>query len=131
MVGRRNQVLGQIATLEKPPYVADEGSAKAWTDLAKESERSAGSYSNTLAKTLKEIGCAADGAPYVISGLIQGPGLRGLSRNSSQEAEVAAAFLDEAKCPGARGLSEENKAKLREIRDRGLPASPGPGTAAR
>ena len=74
LVGRRNQVLGQIATLEKPPYVADEGSAKAWTDLAKESERSAGSYSNTLAKTLKEIGCAADGAPYVISGLIQGPG---------------------------------------------------------
>jgi len=125
LVGRRYQLLGQIATLEKPPYVADEGSAKAWTDLAKESERSAGSYSNTLAKTLKEIGCAADGAPYVISGLIRGPGLRGLRRNSSQEAEVAAAFLDQAKCPGARGLSEENKAKLQAIRDRGLPAPPG------
>jgi hypothetical protein len=32
--------------------------------------------------------------------------------NLSQEAEVAAAFLDEKKCPGARGLSEESKAKL-------------------
>ena len=44
----------------------------------------------------------------------------------SQEAEVAAAFLDKAKCPGARGLSEENKAKLQEIRNRGLPAPPKP-----
>ena len=49
----------------------------------------------------------------------------------SQEAEVAAAFLDEAKCPGALGLPEGNKAKLREIRDRVLPASAGPAAAAR
>jgi hypothetical protein len=49
--------------------------------------------------------------------------------NLSREAEVAATFLDQAKCPGARGLSEENKAKLQEIRDRGL-APPGPGAAA-
>lgn len=46
--------------------------------------------------------------------------------NRLQEAEVAAAFLDEAKCRGAHGLSEENKARLQEIRDRGLPASPKP-----
>ena len=39
--------------------------------------------------------------------------------NLSKEAEVAAAFLEDAKCPGARGLSEEDKAKLQEIRDRG------------
>jgi len=90
----------------------------------------ADSYFNTLAKTLKEIGCAADGAPYVVGALIRpisavrvqldyrfGP-------NLSQEAEVAAAFLDEPKCPGARGLSEENKAKLQEIRDRSPPVPP-------
>jgi hypothetical protein len=123
----RWQALTQIGTLQQPPYVPDEASAKAWTDLARESARSAGSYFDTLAKIFKEIGCAADGAPYVIGALI--PRLDDrfesdryeFARNISQEAEVASAFLDEAKCPGARGLSEENKARLQEIRNRGLP----------
>jgi len=136
-VGERDQVLRRITTLEEPPYVADETSAKAWTDLAKESARSSGSYFNTLAEKLKAIGCAADGAPYVIGGLIRRISANQVrldllfERNLSQEAEVAAAFLDEVKCPGARGLSDENKAKLREIRNRGFPAPPGPGAAAR
>jgi uncharacterized protein YjbI with pentapeptide repeats len=60
LVDLRDQALQRIATLEKPPYVADEGSAKAWTDLANESARSAGSYVNTLAKMFEKIGCAAD-----------------------------------------------------------------------
>ena len=117
--------------LEKPPSVSDEASAKAWMDLAKESERSAGSYFNTLAKTLEEIGCAADGAPYVIGGLMRRVSQNlvqleyRFERHLSEQAEVAAAFLDKEKCPGARGLSEENKAKLQEIRDRG-PGPPGP-----
>jgi uncharacterized protein YjbI with pentapeptide repeats len=137
LIGTPNQALRQIATLEIPPYVTDEGSAKAWTSLAKESELSAGSYFNTLAKKFKEIGCAADGAPYVIRALIRPIAVNAVRLDThfegdrSQEAEVAAAFLDEARCPGARGLSEENKAKLQEIRDRGLPAPPGPGAAAR
>jgi hypothetical protein len=135
-LGRSDQALRMIAVLEMPPYVAHEPSAKAWTDLAKGSEHSADSYFNTLAKMFKEIGCAADGAPYVINSL-----MRRVAQNEvlldyrfeghpAQEAEVAAALIDEAKCPGARGLSEENKAKLQEIRDRGLLAS-GPGAAAR
>ena len=103
------------------------------------SSPSAEVYYKGLVESLKKIGCTADGAPYVISGLI-----RNVSRPAadqvllddrfegypSQEAEVAAAFLDEAKCPGARGLSEENKAKLQQIRDRG-PARAGPSAAAR
>jgi hypothetical protein len=115
----------------KEPFVADEGAAKAWMDIAQVSARSASSYFGTLAKMLEEIGCVADGAPYVIRGLL-GPiypnrvllDIR-FEGNPSQEAEVAAAFLDEAKCPGARGLSEENKAKLQEIRDRGFATTPG------
>jgi uncharacterized protein YjbI with pentapeptide repeats len=131
------QALRMIATLETPPDVADEALAKAWTDLAKDSTRSADSYFNTLAKLFKVIGCTADGAPYVIGGLIRRISANQVQLdhrfegNPSQEAEVAAAFLEEAKCPGARGLSEENKAKLQEIRDRGLPAPPGPGATAR
>jgi uncharacterized protein YjbI with pentapeptide repeats len=140
--GGPNLALQRIATLEKPPYVADEASAEAWAALANASARSAGSYFNTLAEKLKEIGCAADGAPYVIKNLMRPiPGQVGavervfldrrFEANPLKEAEVAAAFLDEEKCPGARGLSEDNKAKLREIRDRGLPAPASPGTAAR
>jgi uncharacterized protein YjbI with pentapeptide repeats len=143
--GRRDQVLPRLTILEHQPDGADEVSAEAWTNLAKESAPSAGSYFNALAKKLKEIGCAAEGAPYVINGLMRPAGVgrgrvaavdlvlldRRFAGNPSQEAEVAAAFLDEANCLGARGLSEENKAKLQEIRDRGLPASAGPGAAAR
>jgi uncharacterized protein YjbI with pentapeptide repeats len=142
----RDQALRQISILEKPPYRADKSSAEAWTNLAEVSARSAGSYFNTLAEILKEIGCAADGAPYVINGLMRplgAIGLRGVvavnlvwldrrfEGNPSQEAEIANSFLDETKCPGARGLSEENKAKLRDIRDLGRPAAAGPAAATR
>jgi uncharacterized protein YjbI with pentapeptide repeats len=112
-VGERDQALRWIATLEGPPYLADEGSAKAWTALAKASARSADSYFNTLAEKFKEIGCAAEGAPYVIGGLMRKTAENKVlldyrfESHLSQEAEVAAAFLDEARCPGARGLSGE------------------------
>jgi uncharacterized protein YjbI with pentapeptide repeats len=119
---KRDQALQRIKVLEKPSYVADEASAKAWMDLA--SARPPGSYFSTLAKVLSKIGCTADGAPYVIATLTPNLDQR-FDDNLTQEVEVTGAFLDEAKCPGARGLSEENKAKLQAIRDRGLPASPG------
>jgi len=120
----------QFTRLEKPPYVVDEASAKVWMDLARESKRSASTYSKEVAKILQEIGCAVHGAAYVISGLTRQLDSR-FEGDRSQEAEVAAAFLDEASCPGARGLSEENKAKLQEMRDRGLPTPASPGAAAR
>jgi uncharacterized protein YjbI with pentapeptide repeats len=130
----RDQALERIAILEKPPYVADEASAKAWMDLAEESASPNDSFVTTRAKVFKEIGCAADGAPYVMGALIRqldDQFLGYIGPHLAQEAEVAAAFLDEAKCPGALGLSEENKAKLREIRDRPLPASSRPNVVAR
>ena len=122
----RHEALRNIATLEKPPYIADEDVAEAWTNLAKESVRSSDSYFSTLAEILKKVGCAAEGAPYVIRGL-----MRVTWGNPSQAAGIASTFLDETKCPGARGLTEGNKEKLREIRDRGLPAPAGPAAAAR
>ena len=122
----RNEALRRIATLEKPPCIADEAAAEAWTDLANESARSSDSYFSTLAEILKKVGCAAEGAPYVIRGL-----MRVTWGNPSQAAGIASAFLDETKCPGARGLSEGNKEKLREIRDRSLPAPAGAPAAAR
>ena len=107
--------------IKTPPYVANEGQVKAWTDLEKESARSAPSYFDTLAKMFIEIGCGAEGGPYVAGGLTQR--LTNRFGGISLEAEVAAAFLDDARCPGARGLSDENEAKPNAIRDRGFPKS--------
>jgi Pentapeptide repeats (8 copies) len=72
--GQRDQALRRIAVLGMPPFVADEALAKAWTNLANESARSVGSYFDTLSEKLKKIGCAVDGAPYVITGLMRDTG---------------------------------------------------------
>lgn len=125
----RGRALERIATLEDPPSLQDDASVKAWADLAVISSHSAKSYPGRIGKALEQIGCAADGAPYVISGLIQQLDDR-FQDSPTQEAAVATAFLDEAKCPGARGLSEGDKATLRKIRDRAS-APPGSGAAAR
>jgi uncharacterized protein YjbI with pentapeptide repeats len=129
----RDSALKQITKLEKPPFVQDKGSAKAWADLAKSSPP-ADLYYKGLVRQLKDIGCSADGGPYVIGGLTGriSPGQMldyPFADYPSQEAAIAVAFLDEAHCPGARGLSEENKAELRKIRDQ-IPPPPSflPGT---
>jgi hypothetical protein len=119
----RDDALERIETLEKPPFIIQDESATAWADLASPSV-SVDHQSQGLIRQLKEIGCAADGSPYVIGGLIPqlGPRFQSIAR----EAEVATAFLDEAKCPGARDLSKENKEKLEEIQNRATAAaSPG------
>ena len=83
-------------------------------------------YDKSLAQSLRQIGCDAGGASYVIHGLLRnlidrfGPG-------SAEPAAVAAAFLDDANCTGARDLLEEDKAKLREIRDGRPPAAAASG----
>ena len=57
------------------------------------------------------MGCAAKGAPYVMHALVAR-----LSNGDQSEAAkaLAADFLDEAHCPGAHGLSEADKAALKE-----------------
>jgi hypothetical protein len=40
--------------------------------------------------------------------------------------ELAKAFLDEEHCPGAHGLSDTDKAKLKKIRDRSPPPASKP-----
>jgi uncharacterized protein YjbI with pentapeptide repeats len=72
-----------------------------------------------LAKLWREIGCDAEGAPYVLHGLLAQLKMGyAFDEQSPQLATLAGAFFAEANCPGARGLSKSDKATLKEIRDR-------------
>jgi hypothetical protein len=110
----RAHALQRIKTLEKPPYEVDQASATEWAKRADTSAHLAAAYPEALAKSLIETGCAADGAPYVIGGLIRQLDFR-FKKQPLQEIEVAKAFLSAATCPGARGLSDANKAALQKI----------------
>jgi uncharacterized protein YjbI with pentapeptide repeats len=121
----RNWALERIATLDPAtPLDGQEEMATAWVDLARSSPAQ-GAYEQSLKESLRETGCTADGAPYVIRGLLRKINRR-FNSDSQYPLALAAAFLDEAHCPGARGLSEEDQVKLREIRDRPPPALPNP-----
>jgi len=72
-------------------------------------------YEKGLANILQQTGCTAKGAPYVLRELIKKDLKRRFKDGSPQPAFLAHAFLDEANCPGARGLSEEDKGRLRAI----------------
>jgi hypothetical protein len=97
--------------------------AKVWA--ARESETPAPeAYAKGIAGQWRELGCAAEGAPYVLHALIAQLSRPFISpfRHQSDAAEaLAAGFLDEAHCPGARGLSESDKAELKKI---AAPAAP-------
>jgi uncharacterized protein YjbI with pentapeptide repeats len=82
------------------------------------------SLDNAELQGLRRIGCAAGGAPYVIRGLLGNEFYKRFTSDRAQAAVVAQAFLDEAHCPGARGLSEQDKAALQEIHDSYASAKP-------
>jgi uncharacterized protein YjbI with pentapeptide repeats len=76
-----------------------------------------------LVAVLRDAGCNAEGAPYVIRGFLRRVNEqflldRRFPSDPSQEARLVTAFLDEAHCPGAHGLSEQDKFNLQNIRDR-------------
>jgi len=106
------------------PVEEKEDMAKFWEEKASSSPTKE-VYEKRVTEVWHEMGCAAEGAPYVLRGLLYR--LEGLSSpfgyRSPQPSVLAAAFLDEARCSGARGLTEAEKAKLKEIRDRAAPAS--------
>jgi uncharacterized protein YjbI with pentapeptide repeats len=102
-------------------------------------------YAKSRAELWRGLGCAAEGAPYVLHGLVSqfGYGLnlrygylpeifveREVARlfrlQSNAAKTLAAVFLDEAHCPGARGLSEADKAKLEKIAAPAAPPAPKP-----
>ena len=82
-------------------------------------------YEKSLAGQWRELGCAAEGAPYVLDGLIaqlDNPLIPPFRDQSDATKALAKDFLDDAHCPGAHGLSEADKAKLKMMA--ALPVAP-------
>ena len=105
---------------------------EAWARLEESSPSSPDDYEKSLKAVWHGTVCVAEearkGAPYVIRGLLRHIDDR-FQAGSPHPAALAADFLDEEKCLGARGLSEEDKIKLRKIRDRPpVPPDPAPTT---
>ncbi len=83
-------------------------------------------YKRSLAEQWRKTVCDAEGAPFVLRALLAR--LRGealpFGKDSTEVPKLAAAFLDKEHCPGARGLSEDEIAELKNIHDRAAPAAP-------
>jgi hypothetical protein len=120
----RENALQRIAVLDPGrPAPEEKDGAKAWADAAR-ARFDAAAHERYLLK----VGCSEDGAPYVISALAENLQAR-FEAGSPHVTALAALFLDEAQCPGARGLSEDDKNMLRALRDP-APANPAEAGAA-
>jgi hypothetical protein len=123
----------------------EEEMAKSWIDQQHVS-LAPDIYDTSLADQWRETGCAAEGAPYVIEGLLSlhsgsmilsfNPEKRGrveqerphfppFGDHSPENAKLAAAFLA-PDCVGAQGLTEAEIATLNTIRDGAAPQASKP-----
>jgi hypothetical protein len=87
-----------------------------WAEL-QSSPLTLSAYEEELFSQWQRIGCAAAGAPYVLTALIQrlrDPLPSPFKYNSPQLARLEAEFLKED-CAGARGLSEDTKETLKAL----------------
>jgi uncharacterized protein YjbI with pentapeptide repeats len=109
---RRLVALKGIAVLDPERPQQDE-SGTFWANLARSSP-SGDVYEKGLGLRWSEIGCNRTEAPYVIQALLFH--FRSISREGPRPVLALDDFLNVAKCPGARYLSEESKEKLREMR---------------
>jgi hypothetical protein len=107
------------------PLEGENDMAKIWAARERESPTPE-AYEKSLAGQWRELGCAAVGAPYVVRALLARLDILGSSRMEDLGSEVpklAAAFLDKD-CPGARGLTNDEIAKLKEIAAKPPPPAP-------
>jgi Pentapeptide repeats (8 copies) len=103
--------------------------AKVWAAARESVPPTPEAYEKSLAGQWRELGCAAEGAPYVLHALIARLSSADSSPFRDQSAAVktlASDFLDEAHCPGAHGLSEADKATLKKIAATVAPPAPKP-----
>ena len=99
--------------------------AKVWTVQASSSP-SIEVYEKRLVEISRTKGCAAEDAPYMIRALLFQLNLdpSPFNEQSLHPPKLAQTFLDEEHCPGARGLTDAERIKLKRIRDRSSTPKP-------
>ena len=125
---KRRAAMERIAQSLDPtkPMEGEDEMARFWEDQAHSSVAHE-DYEKRLAGVWRETGCAEEGAPYVLRAFLSRLEVSWDSPFDEQSPHLpalAATFLDEAHCPGANGLTDAEKAKLKAIRDR--PPTPAP-----
>ncbi|WGJ14131.1 pentapeptide repeat-containing protein [Methylocapsa sp. D3K7] len=118
-MGRIEQRLDPTKALEGENEIA-----KMWTARERETPTRE-VFERNLAGQWREVGCA--GTPSVLSALVsQLEKILDLAVRRDVPKSLAAAFLDEAHCASAPGLSEADKAKLKKIAAPTVPQVPKP-----
>jgi uncharacterized protein YjbI with pentapeptide repeats len=112
---RREEALKRLQLTLNPakPPPAEQEMARIWSGL-KDASPQPQPYLEQLFELLREIGCASDGAPFVLTGLVRSIPERLF--DSEQAANLAAAFLRKD-CVGARGIAEDVRAQLEKLSD--------------
>jgi uncharacterized protein YjbI with pentapeptide repeats len=119
----------RIENLDPAKVLKGEGEmAKLWAARHREAPTPE-AYAKSLTGQWRELGCAAEGAPYVLHALVarlSDPIHSPFLGQSNAAQALAANFLDEAHCAGAHGLSEADKAMLKKIAEPPSPQAPKP-----
>ena len=124
---RRESALERIRKNLNPdsPLAAADAMSEGWRALLANRPHD-DDFNRARASAWQSAGCAGEGAPYVIRGLLRqfevpvGP---------SWQRALAVTFLDPKTCPAAAKLSDNDKAQLIQIR--GPEPTPAPPAAAR
>ncbi|HEY8005300.1 MAG TPA: pentapeptide repeat-containing protein [Methylocella sp.] len=119
---KRRAAMERIALSLDPtkPMEGEDEMARFWEAQAHSSDAHE-DYEKRVAGVWRETGCAEEGAPYVLRSFLSRLEVSWDSpfdEQSPQLPALAKAFLDEAHCFGAHGLTGAEKAKLKAIRDR-------------
>src|SRR5258708_205528 len=108
----RPDAIRRMARLDPAYHLEDEDDiARHWAMLNKSSAlvRNRGAM---LVQQLQMTGCTAEGSPYVFRQLLDRFG----AFDTKEATKLAEAFLDDQHCPGAKRMTEAEKAKLEQIR---------------
>jgi uncharacterized protein YjbI with pentapeptide repeats len=99
------------------PLDGEEEMARRWIELQGASPEP-DIYEEKLANVWRGIGCAADGAPFVLTGLVRTMSGQSplFAKRSAQVSRLAADFLKED-CAGAHGISEDTRVALMKLRE--------------
>ena len=111
---RREEALKRLQLTLDPakPLPAELEMARVWSEL-KDASPQPQPYLEQLADLWRGIGCAADEAPFVLTGLVRTlSSVSPFTQDSPQVPKLAADFLN---CAGARGISEETRAALMKM----------------